>query len=74
MAEWLKCTESFTAGLESGAQVSFFTGRNYRSDAAGVAGREHLFVPLDEDDPGSGTPQIPATPSRKAVPSRAAAK
>jgi hypothetical protein len=72
MAEWLKCTESFTAGLENGAQVSFFTGRNYKSDAPGVAGREHLFVSLDEDDAGVGTAQVPGTPARKAVPSRVA--
>lgn len=70
MAEWLKCTESFTAGLEGGAQVSFFTGRNYRSDAAGVAGREHLFAPLDDDGAGAGAPQTQAVPSRRAVPGR----
>ena len=72
MADWLKCTESFTAGLENGAQVSFFTGRNYRSDAAGVAGREHLFVALDDDDAGAGAPQPSPAPARKAVPTRAA--
>lgn len=84
MAEWLKATESFTCGLPGGAQASFFAGRNYKSNTPGVEGREHLFVPLDEDDPTrvvavAATTQTatadPGAPTRRAVPgSRATTK
>lgn len=48
MAEWYKAKTSFFGSGRDGIEVDVAAGQVVRSDHPGVAGREHLFEPLED--------------------------